>query len=73
MKDSATDAQIIAAIARHCSEHGYGPTARELAEAVGYRSQGALHPRLQRLRDGGFITWQPGRARTLRVAREVVA
>ena len=73
MRDSATDAQIIAAIARHCSEHGYGPSIIEVAQAIGYTSVGSVSYRLRKLRDEGKITWQPGRARTLRVAREVTA
>lgn len=42
---------------------------RELSAKCGYSSRGgngALFPQLEKLRDAGYITWEPKRARTLR-------
>ena len=73
MKDSAEDAEIVSAIARFCSQHGYGPSFIEVGKACGFNSTASIKYRLDKLRAEGKVTWQDGRARTLRVAREVTA
>jgi repressor LexA len=48
-------------------ERGYSPTVRELAAELGLRSPAPLHRYLERLRDEGKVSWETGKARTLRV------
>ena len=43
------------------------PTVRELAAAAGYSGPSVLHAQLVRWREAGLVTWQEGKARTLRV------
>jgi hypothetical protein len=47
--------------------HGYAPTLRELSERIG-RSLSTTQYHLCQLRDAGLVEWEPGAARTLRVA-----
>lgn len=46
---------------------GMAPTVRELAEMMGGRSTQTVHNMLWALREDGFVSWEAGRARTLRV------
>ena len=70
---TATDDEIVTFVRDFCGRHGFGPTIREVGEALGYRSYTAVKYRLDNLREEGRVTWQDGRTRTLRVAREVTA
>jgi hypothetical protein len=47
--------------------HGYAPTLRELSDRIG-RSLSTTQYHLCQLRDAGLVEWEPGAARTLRVA-----
>lgn len=48
------------------ARNGYSPTTRELAEEMGVVVS-VLHGSLTRLQRAGMVTWDPHRARTLRV------
>lgn len=63
----ATDRQILDAIRLHIEEHGYSPTVRELAKAVGIKSPSAMKYRLERLRENGLITFGYYKPRTIRL------
>ncbi|MGW5051884.1 transcriptional repressor LexA [Actinokineospora sp. NPDC004072] len=54
--------QILAAVRDWVVEHGYSPSTREIADAVGLRSASAVSRHLARLEDLGFI--RRGRAVT---------
>ena len=58
----------LSAIARLTGDRGYPPTMRELAEDLGV-SLGAAREMLLRLRTKGWVSMDPGRARTVRVIR----
>jgi SOS-response transcriptional repressor LexA len=58
--------EVLAVLRRMIAEHGHSPTNRELAAELGVRSS-AVHGSLLRLRALGRVTWEEGRARTLRV------
>lgn len=60
------DDAILAAIVRLASD-GTPPTLRELASELGLSSPTPLLRYLQRLREEGKVSWEPGKARTLRV------
>jgi SOS-response transcriptional repressor LexA len=66
------DDEILAAIVRLTSK-GPAPTLRELAAEVGLSSPTPLLRYLERLRQEGKVSWEPGKARTLRVVERVVA
>ena len=58
-------------IADYVAVHGYGPTLREMAAAMGLKSFNTAHHHLRRLREFGLVTWTPGAARTVRVTGRV--
>lgn len=57
-------------ISAFTTENGYAPTHREVQENFGWRSQTAAVNHLDALKFKGLVTWQPGKARTLRVTQE---
>jgi repressor LexA len=62
---------IIAAINDHIDKLGYPPSIREIGEAVGLKSSSTVHGHLNRLRNKGYIEWEPLSPRTLRIKSEV--
>jgi Mn-dependent DtxR family transcriptional regulator len=60
------DDELVAAI-RQLSIDGETPSIRGLAAAMGV-GVSATHRRLLRLRDRGFVTWEPWMPGTIRVA-----
>ena len=54
-------------LARHEIEPGYPATRRELAAAMGCSSPNAAQEVLARLHRKGYVTSEPGKARTVRV------
>lgn len=64
---TARQRQIMHAVAEHVNRHGYGPTLRELAAAVGLRSPDTVAHHLRGLVDRGLVTKAPGKARALGV------
>lgn len=61
---------ILEHIAAYQAEHGYAPTTRELADRVGIKGQNAMIDHLWALRRKGYVEWQDGKARTLRIVKE---
>jgi len=58
---------ILAAIRKWTAENKCPPTLRELAGEIGWTSWGSVGHELRQLRRGGWVTWEPRRARTLKV------
>ena len=54
-------------IVEFLSRHGHAPSIRQMMEAMGLRSPAPVQSRLRYLQKKGWIQWQPGRARTLRL------
>lgn len=52
------------------AEHGYAPTNVEMQRHFGWKSATGSRNHLTALKFKGCVTWQPGKARTLRVTRE---
>jgi repressor LexA len=48
-------------------EHGYPPTLAELATAMGLKNRMTIHQHVQALKKKGFVHWEPGLNRSLRV------
>ena len=55
-------------IVEFLAEHGHAPSIRQMMEAMGLRSPAPIQSRLRYLQKKGWIEWQPGRARTLRLS-----
>lgn len=64
---TAREAQILAFIGDYQLEHGYAPTTREIADAVGLASRSTVHRYLVSLRGAGHLEWEPKQTRTMRV------
>ena len=60
-------AELLRIIRKHIEEHGASPSLRELRDAVGNKAHGVVHKRLCALRDRGLITWEPHRARSIKL------
>ncbi len=58
---------LLTAIERLRKEKGYSPTVREIQAAIGSNSLSTTHWHLDKMREVGYVKWEPGVARTLRV------
>jgi repressor LexA len=56
---------ILACLSDSLARRGYGPTVREIATAVGL-GHPTVYRHLAWLRKAGYVTWEDGKARTLR-------
>jgi SOS-response transcriptional repressor LexA len=63
---SSRQEEVLDVLRRMIAAHGHPPTTRELAAELGVNPS-AVHGSLLRLRALGRVTWEDGRARTLRV------
>lgn len=59
--------EILVWLFRYIDEHGYSPTVRELCHAFSFGSPNGAMCHLVPLRKKGWLTWQDGHARTLRI------
>ena len=73
MRGDVSDQDILDAIDSLRARQGYVPSFREIGKAVGMSSTAAIDYRLHKLRDEGRLEWVDGKARTIRVVREVPA
>lgn len=63
--------KIHMAIGFFIRHRGYSPTYQELAGEVGLGSKQLIRYHLTQLRDAGFVTWDDGKPRTLRITRDI--
>lgn len=63
----ATARRVLRAISTHWNLHGYAPSARDIRDALGLKSQGTVSYHLRALRKGGLLASEPRAARTLRL------
>ena len=59
--------QILQVIERYIAVHGCSPSNREIAAAAGLKSPSTVLRYLRRLKADGYVTYQPGVPRTVRV------
>jgi repressor LexA len=59
--------QILQVIERYIAVHGCSPSNREIAAAAGLRSPSTVLRYLKQLKADGYLTYQPGVPRTVRV------
>jgi repressor LexA len=53
-------------IVTFCEHYGYSPTIRELCTSMRVKSPNAVFLHLKKLKDKGYVTWQPMQNRTIR-------
>jgi len=51
--------------------HQYSPSIRQMMQAMELRSPAPIQSRLEHLRNKGYIEWNEGRARTIRILRTI--
>lgn len=61
-----TDARfrVLVSLADFIHQHGYGPSVRELAGRLQMSAHSSVHLQLEYLQQGGYISHQPGKARS---------
>ena len=50
----------------------HSPSIRQMMEAMGLKSPAPIQSRLKHLQDKGYISWQEGKARTLKVIDDIL-
>ena len=76
MKKSATqnltEAQdeLLGWIKNYMKDFQHSPSIRQMMEAMGLKSPAPIQSRLKHLQEKGYISWQEGKARTLKIVDE---
>ena len=70
-----TDAQneLYAWIKSYMREFQHSPSIRQMMQAMGLKSPAPIQSRLKHLQEKGFISWQEGKARTLKLLSDVAS
>ena len=68
-EENLTDAQneLYEWIKNYLREFQHSPSIRQMMEAMGLRSPAPIQSRLKHLQEKGYISWQGGKARTLKL------
>tara|TARA_Y100000589_G_scaffold276261_1_gene270727 strand:+ start:1197 stop:1814 length:618 start_codon:yes stop_codon:yes gene_type:complete len=68
-----TDAQneLYGWIKGYIKEFQHSPSIRQMMQAMGLKSPAPIQSRLKHLQDKGYISWQEGKARTLKLVDEI--
>jgi SOS-response transcriptional repressor LexA len=61
--------KILDYICNHIEQKKYSPSVREIGEYVGLRSSSTTKGYLDRLKADGYVTWEEGKSRTLRLMK----
>lgn len=56
-------------LVRYIREHQHSPSIRQMMQAMGLKSPAPIQSRLEHLRIKGYIDWNQGKARTIRLPR----
>ena len=72
--NNLTDAQneLYIWIKEYMRDFRHSPSIRQMMEAMGLKSPAPIQSRLKHLQDKGFISWQEGKARTLKVIDDIL-
>ena len=72
--DNLTDAQneLYKWIKNYMRDFQHSPSIRQMMQAMGLKSPAPIQSRLKHLQDKGYISWQEGKARTLRIVDEIL-
>tara|TARA_Y100001978_G_scaffold201916_1_gene221442 strand:+ start:2674 stop:3294 length:621 start_codon:yes stop_codon:yes gene_type:complete len=71
-EENLTDAQneLFEWIKDYLKEFQHSPSIRQMVEAMGLKSPAPIQSRLKHLQEKGYISWQGGKARTLKILSE---
>tara|TARA_Y100000589_G_C27184925_1_gene642259 strand:+ start:194 stop:811 length:618 start_codon:yes stop_codon:yes gene_type:complete len=71
--ENLTDAQneLYSWIKSYMKDFKHSPSIRQMMEAMGLKSPAPIQSRLKHLQEKGYISWQEGKARTLKVVDEL--
>ncbi len=58
-------------IRNYVNEFQHSPSIRQMMQAMGLKSPAPIQSRLKHLQEKGYISWQEGKARTLKIFEEV--
>ncbi len=69
-----TDAQneLYVWIRGYMKDFQHSPSIRQMMEAMGLKSPAPIQSRLKHLQEKGYISWQEGKARTLKIVDEIL-
>ncbi len=73
LKENLTDAQneLYEWIKYYVRDFQHSPTIRQMMQAMNLKSPAPIQSRLKHLQEKGYISWQEGKARTLKLVDEV--
>ena len=73
-ENDLTDAQneLYQWIKTYLKEFQHSPSIRQMMQAMGLKSPAPIQSRLKHLQEKGFISWQEGKARTLKIVDEFI-
>ena len=74
-EENLTEAQneLYVWIKNYMKDFQHSPSIRQMMEAMSLKSPAPIQSRLKHLQKKGYISWQEGKARTLKIIDEVVA
>ncbi len=67
-----TSLPVYDAVKQYMIQHSYGPTMDELSEITGL-GKSSIHYHLNKLKEVGYLDYQPGKARTIVILRDDIA
>ena len=72
--DDLTQAQneLYGWIKDYMNNFQHSPSIRQMMQAMGLKSPAPIQSRLKHLQEKGYISWQEGKARTLRIIDEII-
>ena len=72
-EESLTDAQyeLYEWIQNYVKDFQHSPSIRQMMNAMGLKSPAPIQSRLKHLQEKGFISWQEGKARTLKLVNQI--
>ena len=59
-------------IRNYLNEFQHSPSIRQMMQAMGLKSPAPIQSRLKHLQEKGYISWQEGKSRTLKIVDEIV-
>ena len=73
--ESLTNAQheLYEWIEKYINKFQHSPSIRQMMQAMGLKSPAPIQSRLKHLQEKGFISWQEGKARTLKLLSDVAS
>ena len=74
IKSNLTDAQneLLEWIRDYIRDFQHSPSIRQMMQAMGLKSPAPIQSRLKHLQEKGYISWQEGKSRTLKIVDEIV-